>query len=111
MVTCILTPDGVPTGPGVKFYLLKVAFYQLVNDVMYSLKNGSYNSLKVIQAIQLTTPPMPGLFVNAYVGSVLQQILDNLNLEQVVNYTPFDESTEEQEVLGVDITINYLPKN
>lgn len=54
---------------------------------------------------------MPGLFVNAYVGSVLQQILDNFNLEQVVNYTPFDESTEEQEVLGVDITINYLPKN
>jgi hypothetical protein len=54
---------------------------------------------------------MPGLFVNAYVGSVLQQILDNLNLEQVLNYTPFDESTEEQEVLGVDITINYLPKN
>lgn len=54
---------------------------------------------------------MPGLFVNAYVGSVLQQILDNLNLEQVVNYTPFDQSTEEQEVLGVDITINYLPKN
>jgi hypothetical protein len=54
---------------------------------------------------------MPGLFVNAYVGSVLQQILDNLNLKQVVNYTPFDESTEEQEVLGVDITINYLPKN
>lgn len=54
---------------------------------------------------------MPGLFVNAYVGSVLQQILDNLNLEQVVNYTPFDQSMEEQEVLGVDITINYLPKN
>ena len=54
---------------------------------------------------------MPGLFVNAYVGSVLQQILDNLNLEQVVNYTPFEESTEEQEVLGFDITINYLPKN
>jgi hypothetical protein len=46
-----LTPDGVPTGPGVKFYLLKVAFYQLVNGVMYSLKNGAYNSLKVIEAI------------------------------------------------------------
>jgi hypothetical protein len=54
---------------------------------------------------------MPGLFVNTYVGSALQQILENLNLEQVVNYTTFDESTEEQDVLGVDITINYLPKN
>lgn len=53
---------------------------------------------------------MPGLFVNAYVGSALQEILDNLNLEQVVNYTPFDNSTEEQDILGVDITINYLPK-
>lgn len=54
---------------------------------------------------------MPRLFVNAYAGSALQEILDNLNLEQVVNYTPFDNSTDEQEVLGVDITINYLPKD
>jgi hypothetical protein len=53
---------------------------------------------------------VPGLFVNTYVGSALQEILDNLNLEQVVNYTPFDNSTEEQDILGVDITINYLPK-
>ena len=51
------------------------------------------------------------IFISELLVLVLQQILDNLNLEQVVNYTPFDESTEEQEVLGVDITINYLPKN
>jgi hypothetical protein len=50
------------------------------------------------------------LVANAKVGSALQQILDNLNLEQVVNYTTFDNSTTEQEVLGINITISYLPK-
>lgn len=46
-----IIPDGVPTGPGVKLYLLKLSFYQQVNGVMYPLKNGAYNALRVIEAI------------------------------------------------------------
>ena len=46
-----IIPDGVPTGSGVKLYLLKLSFYQRVNGVMYPLKNGAYNALRVIEAI------------------------------------------------------------
>ncbi len=43
-----LTPTAVPAGTGTKIYLLKIEFFQLVNGVQYSLKNGSYNALRII---------------------------------------------------------------
>lgn len=46
-----LTPTAVPTGTGAKIFLLKIEFFQLVNAVQYSLKNGAYNALKVIEVI------------------------------------------------------------
>ena len=44
-----LTPTAVPTGTGVKLYLLKIEFFQMVNSVQYSLKNGAYNALRIIE--------------------------------------------------------------
>lgn len=47
--TVTLTPTAVPTGTGTKLYLLKIEFFQQVNGVQYSLKNGAYNALRVIE--------------------------------------------------------------
>jgi hypothetical protein len=44
----VLTPVAVPAGMGIKVYLLKVEFFQLLNGVQYPLKNGSYNSLAIV---------------------------------------------------------------
>ncbi|HVD99988.1 MAG TPA: hypothetical protein VNB90_17395 [Cytophagaceae bacterium] len=44
-----LTPTAVPPGTGIKFYLLKIEFFQMVNAVQYSLKNGSYNALAIVE--------------------------------------------------------------
>lgn len=49
--TVTLTPTAVPTGTGTKVYLLKVEFFQLVNGIQYSLKNGAHNALKIIEVI------------------------------------------------------------
>lgn len=49
--TVTLTPTAVPVGTGAKVYMLKLEFFQLVNGVQYSLKNGAYNALKVIEVI------------------------------------------------------------
>ena len=49
--TITLTPTAVPTGTGAKVFLLKMEFFQLINGVQYSLKNGSYNALKIIEVI------------------------------------------------------------
>ena len=46
-----LTPTAVPTGTGAKLFLLKIEFFQMVNTVQYSLKNGAYNGLKIIEVI------------------------------------------------------------
>ena len=44
-----LTPAGVPAGAGTKFYLMLIEFYQEVNGIQYSLKNGSYNVLNIVE--------------------------------------------------------------
>jgi hypothetical protein len=44
----VLTPTAIPAGTGIKVYLLKIEFFQLLNTVQYPLKNGSYNSLAII---------------------------------------------------------------
>ena len=46
-----LTPTAVPTGTGAKVYLLKIEFFQMVNGVQYSLKNGAFNALRIIEVI------------------------------------------------------------
>ncbi len=49
--TVTLTPTAVPAGTGAKVFLLKIEFFQLVNALQYSLKNGAYNALRVIEVI------------------------------------------------------------
>ena len=44
-----LTPTALPTGTGLKLYLLKVEFVQQLNGVNYPLKNGAYNAMTVIE--------------------------------------------------------------
>lgn len=43
-----LTPVGPPIIAGFGFYLLQIKFFQEVNGVQYSLKNGAYNSLALV---------------------------------------------------------------
>ena len=44
-----LTPAAPATGTGVNFYFLQIEFYQEVNGVQYSLKNGAFNSLAILE--------------------------------------------------------------
>jgi len=46
-----LTPTVVPAGTGTKVFLLKLEFFQMVNAVQYPLKNGAFNSLKIIEVV------------------------------------------------------------
>jgi hypothetical protein len=47
--TVTLTPTAVPAGTGIKVHLLKIEFFQLLNGVQYSLKNGQYNALAIVE--------------------------------------------------------------
>jgi len=49
VTTVTLTPAGVPAGAGTKMYFLAIEFFQEVNGVQYSMKNGSYNSLSIVE--------------------------------------------------------------
>ena len=44
-----LIPTAVPTGTGTNIYLIKVEFFQMVNTVQYSLKNGAYNAVAIVK--------------------------------------------------------------
>jgi hypothetical protein len=44
-----LTPGSLPSGTGTKFFLLEIAFFQEVNGIQYSLNNGSFNALSIIE--------------------------------------------------------------
>ena len=44
----VLTPVALPAGNGIKLYLLKIEFFQLMNGVQYPLKNGNYNTLAIV---------------------------------------------------------------
>ena len=46
-----LTPTAGPAVVGTGLFLLAVEFFQLVNGVQYTLKNGSYNSLSIVQVV------------------------------------------------------------
>jgi hypothetical protein len=45
----LLTPAAAPTGAGTDLYLLQIEFFQEVNGVQYTLKNGAYNSLSIVE--------------------------------------------------------------
>jgi hypothetical protein len=47
--TVTLTPESVPAGTGTKFFLLGIVFLQEVNGVQYSLNNGAFNALSIIE--------------------------------------------------------------
>lgn len=49
--TISLTPTADPNGSGIHLYILKVEFFQSVNGIQYSLKNGAFNALKVIEVV------------------------------------------------------------
>lgn len=46
-VQCL--PPNIPVGVGTNLYLLAVEFFQEVNGVQYSLKNGAYNALAIVE--------------------------------------------------------------
>ena len=48
-IDVILTPAAVPVGTGTNLYLLMIEFFQEVNGVQYSLNNGQYNALSVVE--------------------------------------------------------------
>lgn len=47
--TINLTFGSMPTGSGILLHLLKIEFFQEVNGAQYSLKNGAYNALRIIE--------------------------------------------------------------
>jgi len=49
--TVTLTPAAVPVALANSFYLLEIAFYQEINGVQYSLNNGAYNSLNMLDVL------------------------------------------------------------
>lgn len=49
--TVTLTPVAAPSVSGTNLYLLKIEFFQEVNGVQYTLKNGAYNALRVVEAL------------------------------------------------------------
>ncbi len=46
-----LVPAAIPTVSGQKLFLLTIQFSQTVNGQNYSLKNGTYNALSIIEAV------------------------------------------------------------
>ncbi|AEA43701.1 hypothetical protein [Fluviicola taffensis] len=44
-----LTPPQAPTGTGTNIFVLCLEFYQEVNGMQYSLKNGAYNVLSIVE--------------------------------------------------------------
>ena len=49
--TVSLSPPSPATGSGNSYYFLKIAFYQEVNGVQYSMNNGAFNSLYLIDVL------------------------------------------------------------
>jgi hypothetical protein len=49
--TVSLTPSGIPQGSGTHIHLLLIEFFQEVNGEQYSLKNGAYNVLNIVDVV------------------------------------------------------------
>jgi hypothetical protein len=48
LTNVVLTPTALPSGTGTKLILLRIEYFQEVNGVQYSLKNGAFNALSII---------------------------------------------------------------
>jgi hypothetical protein len=48
-VSC--TPPQVPTGGGQLVYVFKISFFQEINGMQYSLNNGAFNILQIIEVL------------------------------------------------------------
>jgi hypothetical protein len=46
-----LVPSSLAAGTGVKLFLLKMEYFQMVSTVKYPLKNGKFNSLAIVEAV------------------------------------------------------------
>ncbi|MCW3077053.1 MAG: hypothetical protein JWO32_1662 [Bacteroidetes bacterium] len=46
-----LTPAAVPTGTGTDVFLIQIEFFQIINGIQYTLKNGSFNALSIIEVV------------------------------------------------------------
>lgn len=49
--TVSLTPAAMPTGTGNELFFLKISFFQEVNGVQYSLRNGAFNALQLVEVL------------------------------------------------------------
>ena len=47
----VLTPPNVPSLLGTNIYILQIKFFQEVNTIQYSLKNGAYNATAIVEAV------------------------------------------------------------
>jgi hypothetical protein len=47
----VLTPVAEPAGRGTSMFLLQIEFFQAVNGVQYSLKNGAHNALSIVDVV------------------------------------------------------------
>jgi hypothetical protein len=47
--TVTLTPAAVPAVATTKLFLLKIEFFQEINGSQYTLKNGLYNALRIVE--------------------------------------------------------------
>lgn len=45
----VLTPAAVAAGAGTDLFFLMVEFFQEVNGIQYTLKNGAYNALSIVE--------------------------------------------------------------
>lgn len=45
----VLTPTATPAGSGTSLYLLMIEFFQEVNGNQYTLKNGDFNALSIVE--------------------------------------------------------------
>jgi len=47
----VLTPSAVPDGTGTQMFFLLIEFFQEINSVQYSLNNGAYNVLNLVEIL------------------------------------------------------------
>tara|TARA_R110000868_G_scaffold145208_1_gene365346 strand:- start:357 stop:1106 length:750 start_codon:yes stop_codon:yes gene_type:complete len=50
-VTINAAPDSVPEGTGKIMFVLKISFFQEINGIQYTLNNGAYNTLHIIDMV------------------------------------------------------------
>ena len=51
----VLTPVTLPSGVGKDIFALQIVFFQEVNGVEYSLKNGEFNAMGLLRLVREDT--------------------------------------------------------